>query len=428
MGEYYLEIDPGSPRSRDPQNPDRIVKNEPLKDGSEITCVHEATTTDELLKQVTETTPEIRKLVKEVRKLVKGSVADTINTTRDAIQVNAKSLNRLLERADSIAQDFKKMTGPMPQDVQRIVKNIRVITERTRRLTTDAKDLLRSGKGEVTATGERLRKTLRRIDDAVAKLDEALGKGPGISRDVKGITGDIKKVTGMVAKGRGNLGKFLTDETIAQNVKQTVSDVKTFVSGVTRLKTIVGLRSEYNVMARTLKTYVAIRLQPKANKYYLIELIDDPRGRATTEEVIIREGGPEGPVVSHTSAKTLENKFRFSFMFAKRVDFATFRFGIKESRGGVGLDLHFLGDSLNLTTDLFDFPANDYPRLKFTLSWNFFKRFSVVAGVDDVLNSEGALGAGIGRDYFVGAQLMFNDEDLKTLLMFGGSALGAVGQ
>jgi phospholipid/cholesterol/gamma-HCH transport system substrate-binding protein len=427
MGEYYLELDPGTPRSpnkRDPEGPP--IKNEVLKDGSEITCVHEAATMDELVNQLNKATPEIRKLATEVRGLVKGEITDTVKTTRKAIAVNAKALNRLLERADSIARDFKQMTGPIPRDVRQIVRNIRVITDRTRHLTHDVKDLLQSGKGEVTATGEKLRKTLKRIDDAVAKLDKALTQGPGISRDVRGITKDIKKVTGMVAEGRGNLGKFLTDETIADNVKKTVADVKTFVGGVTRLKTIVGLRTEYNVMARSLKTYVAIRLQPKANKYYLIELIDDPRGRTTSEEVITRQGGPDGPIISHTSTKKLENKFRFSFMFAKRVDFATFRFGIKESWGGVGLDLHFLDDTLNFTTDVFDFSANDYPRLKFTVSWNFFKRFSLVGGVDDVLNSSGALGAGIGRDYFVGAQLVFNDEDLKTLLMVGGSAVGSL--
>jgi len=257
-------------------------------------------------------------------------------------------------------------------------------------------------------------------------LDRTLGKGPAIGRNVKGITKDIKKVTGMVAKGRGNLGKFLTDETIADNVKKTVADVKEFVAGVSRLQTIVGLRSEYNVMARSLKTYVAIRLQPKADKYYLIELIDAPRGRTTAEEVVVRDGGPDGPVTSHTAKKTLENKFRFSFMFAKRVDFATFRFGIKENGGGVGMDLHLIDDNLSLTTDLFDFSANDYPRLKFTLVWGFYKRFSLVAGVDDVLNSKGALGAGVGRDYFVGAQLMFNDKDLKSLLLVAGSALGGL--
>jgi hypothetical protein len=37
-------------------------------------------------------------------------------------------------------------------------------------------------------------------------------------------------------------------------------------------------------------------------------------------------------------------------------------------------------------------------------------------------------GGGIGRDYFVGAQLRFNDEDLKSLLLVGGSAIGAIGR
>ncbi len=427
MGEFQLEIDPGTPTSPDPDNPGGPpIKNARLKDGSQIKCVHEAVSMEALMQELTDTTPEVRKLVTELKKLVKGSLSETVDTAKTAIALNSESLNRLIERADSIAKDFKEISGPIPADVRRIITNIRVVSDQARHLTGDVKDLLTTGKGEVAATGSRLRETLDRLDGAIDKLDRTLGEGPQIGKDVKEITQDIRKVTGMVAEGEGNVGKFLTDDTIVENLKETVHDVKEFVSGISRLQTIVGLRSEYNVMARSLKTYVAIRLQPRADKYYLIELIDDPRGRTQTEEVIVREGGWDGPVVSHTATKTLESKFRFSFMFAKRVDFATFRFGIKENWGGIGTDLHFLNDNLIVTADLFDFSANDYPRLKFSLTWNFYKRFSLVAGVDDVLNSEGALGAGVGRDYFVGAQLMFNDRDLKTLLMFGGGAVGAL--
>ena len=50
---------------------------------------------------------------------------------------------------------------------------------------------------------------------------------------------------------------------------------------------------------------------------------------------------------------------------------------------------------------------------------------AVLAGVDDVINSRPPGGQGsFGRDYYVGAQLMFNDEDLKSLLAVGGSAMG----
>jgi hypothetical protein len=49
-----------------------------------------------------------------------------------------------------------------------------------------------------------------------------------------------------------------------------------------------------------------------------------------------------------------------------------------------------------------------------------------VAGLDDVLNqSRSAAGGGAFFDWFFGLQLIFKDEDLKSMLLFGGSALGA---
>jgi len=55
---------------------------------------------------------------------------------------------------------------------------------------------------------------------------------------------------------------------------------------------------------------------------------------------------------------------------------------------------------------------------------NFWRNLYVLGGVDDILNGQppSALGS-VGRDYYLGAQLMFNDEDLKALLAVGGSAL-----
>jgi hypothetical protein len=48
----------------------------------------------------------------------------------------------------------------------------------------------------------------------------------------------------------------------------------------------------------------------------------------------------------------------------------------------------------------------------------------VVGGVDDFLNRRAKFGTAGGFDWFLGGQLVFNDEDLKSLLLFGGSAAG----
>jgi len=97
-------------------------------------------------------------------------------------------------------------------------------------------------------------------------------------------------------------------------------------------------------------------------------------------------------------------------MFARKLSFVTFRFGIKESTGGIGVDLHFFRDHLSLETDLYDFTSNVYPRLKVAAALRFLRKIYIVGGVDDVLNNE--------RDYFIGAMLRFNDEDLKAVLLF----------
>jgi hypothetical protein len=47
----------------------------------------------------------------------------------------------------------------------------------------------------------------------------------------------------------------------------------------------------------------------------------------------------------------------------------------------------------------------------------------LLGGVDDVFNYVKTQGAAGGFfDWFFGAQLVFNDEDLKSLLLFGGGS------
>jgi phospholipid/cholesterol/gamma-HCH transport system substrate-binding protein len=361
---------------------------------------------------------DLSELVAEVKKLATGPVTDAVQNTNRTISDVGASVNRLVNRLDVIAKDLQPLTATASKDVSAIVKDIRAMTDRLRQ-TVAGTDATKPGLVDrVERIAARLEKSL---DHVAGKVDQA-------ASDVPAITSNVKKITTDVAHGKGLVGTFLTDESLAASVKDTVQDAGRFISGLTGLQTIVGLRSEYNVLANSLKTYVTIRLQPKEDKYYLIELIDDPRGKRSATSTVTRTDDPSKPAVTRTEEVKVTDDFRFSFMFAKRVSFATFRFGIKENTGGLGLDLSFFRDRLTISTDLFDFQANVFPRLKLTASWMFYRRLYLVAGSDDVLNARGHTGAGGGRDYFVGAMLMFNDQDLKSLLLFAGSALTGMGK
>src|SRR4029077_18892084 len=97
------------------------------------------------------------------------------------------------------------------------------------------------------------------------------------------------------------------------------------------LQTVVGLRSDYNFLANTIKSYVELRLQPREDKYYDIELINDPRGLTSITQQTVDTTNPMSAPHYTTITTTTTDSFRFSLQFAKRLGPFTGRFGIKES-------------------------------------------------------------------------------------------------
>ena len=78
--------------------------------------------------------------------------------------------------------------------------------------------------------------------------------------------------------------------------------------------------------------------------------------------------------------------------------------------------------------------------MKLTAAWAVFRNLYILGGIEDMMNTPRSLqvntGGGdtlaqfdhvrVGRDYFLGGMLRFNDEDLAALLTIGGSALAGL--
>lgn len=415
LGDFYLEIDPGTPESPDPLT-NRIVKNEPLKDGEQIRNVIEAVTTTDILVQVNETLPVLRQILLDVRKLTSGPMNEIAESLHRGIDRNSAAAERVLNQLEQISLDVHGLTGgPANQDLQASIHNLREITANVRDIVGD--------ENTTHSAGNKLKNDLDKISVALDSLNHTLG--------------NMARLSDKTAAGKGTVGRLLNDETIANNVEQITEDVGGFVSSITRLQTLVGLRSEYNFVANSLKTYVGIQLQSRPDKFFLIELIDDPRGDRTVQNTFTITDDPSKPQTTHTQTVTNADKFRFSFQIAKKLFLLngrlnlTGRFGIKESTGGIGFDIEAplsavspWTRTLEIKLDLFDFRSNINPRFKIMAALEFYRHIWLVGGVDDILNSSGPGASGlIGRDYFFGAQLTFNDDDLRALLTVGGAAL-----
>ena len=397
LGEYYLEIDPGTPFA--------LVKGQrqemaPLKEGDQITNVREPTGMGELMADIGTMLPILKDILVDVHTLTSGTISDIATNANELIKTNSIVLERLLNRVDRIAANIEGVTSAEAGDAKVAIKNVREITE-------SIKTLVGSSEGEVKETGSAVRGSIVKLQNTVDNLDKTLR--------------NMETITSRLEKGEGTAGRLLADDTIANNVEEITEDAGSFVRGITKLQTIVGLRMEYNFISHTTKEYLSVQLVPRPDKFYLIELVQDPRGfREVTSQVT--NSSATGTTSSTTA--TTSQKLRFTLMLGKRIGPIAGRFGIKESTGGFGVDLYLLDDHLTLSVDVFDTLTNQYPRVKPAVAWSIWKRnLFLVGGADDVVNTNRATaGAGGGYDWFVGGQLVFNDEDLKSLLLFGGSA------
>jgi phospholipid/cholesterol/gamma-HCH transport system substrate-binding protein len=174
---------------------------------------------------------------------------------------------------------------------------------------------------------------------------------------------------------------------------------------------VVSLRSDYQFLASTVKSFVEIRLQPREDKYYSFELVTDPRGKTLIEQVDVVSTNPNDPPQYREIRTVTTNDLRFSLQFAQRMGPFWGRFGIKESSGGIGLDTVLFHDRFELRQDLFGFGERSIPRYRVWTSYEFVPRLWLLGGVDDIFAAD-------RRDYFLGLQLRFDDRDLKSILPF----------
>ena len=201
-----------------------------------------------------------------------------------------------------------------------------------------------------------------------------------------------------IDRGEGTIGKLTKDEKLINEVEGVVEEVSDFVGGIyAACRRSSGLRTDYNFLANTIKSYVELRLQPREDKYYLIELINDPRGQTSFEQTDVDTTNPNDAAALPRSAhRRPRNAFRFSLQFAQtlRSVHRPFRHqgvdGRHRPRHCTCFDNRF-----ELRQDLFGFGEELQPRWRVSLGYEFIQRLWLLGGVDDIFYAT-------RRDYFVG--------------------------
>ena len=417
LGNFYLEIDPGSSESISALG--QATPSKRLVSGSEIVRVVEATSVDMLLRRLDESLPKVdavllsvRDLSEDVRGVVNGPLASVMSRVDSLVQEESGTVSNILERTDRTLARIEDIT----RDIRGVTTdaNVRVknILDNLDKASGEARGLLEVAKLEVEQTGEKLR---NRIDS----FDEVIDPTASVMRKID--------------EEEGTLGRLVNDSTIADNVEDITDDAKGFLGTLFGMQTYVGLRSEFSVLSGLSNHYITIDLQTRPDKFYYIELSKGPRGN---DPIVTLNYNSDTDTWQRNVV--IEDTVRFTFQFAKRYDWLTVRYGMKDSTGGVGFDGAWFDNRLKISADIFSATFDDFPRLKVAAAYEFFGGLYILGGIDDALNRGNEIvpepfadpttpdlfeTIPIGRDYFLGAMLRFNDRDLAALMTVGGSAL-----
>lgn len=422
LGSYYIEIDPGTPTSITARGEE--VKNVRLEDGDQIKHVVEATSPDQLMRRIEESIPKVdsvllsvRDLSEDVRSLVNGPIASMVSRLDTLVQEKSETVESILDRIDRSMARIEGAAGDLREATRD--GQLASIVDNIDQASAEAKDAVASARVEIEQTGAKLR-------EKIDSLDQVINPTASVMQKVDD-------------PDEGTLGRLVGDTTIADNIEDITEDAKGFLGTLFGMQTYVGLRSEYNVRAGMGRFYVTLELHTRPDKFYYIELEKGPRGDYPTVTLVRDED--DG---TWRQQAVIEDKLRFTFQFAKRWDWLTLRYGVKESTGGIGADVQWFDNRLKLSVDVFDATFDQLPRLKVSAAYQLFGFLYVLGGMDEILNPHETLDIDTiddpgevpiqfrefhyGRDYFFGAALRFNDLDLAALLTVGGAVLsGALG-
>jgi len=394
----------------------------------EIHCVQEGTSVAKLLDSMSKISKDIQNVTQDLSTMVSGSqgsikqiianVEKASASLNEAVETGSDKLGAVLDNAQAFTGTLAKVASEDQERYHAIARNIEMASGRLDQVLRSVQQLFGPQDGDVT-------KSITDVRESLARLNRSMEQ--------------VEKVATNIGQGKGVAGKLLADERLGEKLSGTIENVGNFVERLSKTQLNVNLRSEWLLNHGAGKFYASFYILPRPDKYFLFQVVGDPRGLNTQSAQTITSQTPAGTATTTTTTTNVNvSSVEFSAEFAKRLGPAAFRVGLIESSGGAGADLYLLHDSLKISMDIFQFgrppTGSGAPRAKLWADYSIYKYLYATIGMDDFLNSwraghyPGGPKFSFGNDVLIGGGVAFTDDDLKTLFGLAGSALSGIGR
>lgn len=414
FGDSYVEIIPTGGDEGAPTG-------QRLRSGQCLTRVLEGSSTDRMLRAIDDVMPRVTRGLDRLHEVALYGRKWALGTLEDKMLdaerwLDEEHVERPLQKADQALARLEAgatsaantVSGSRPQ-VDRTLDRIQGGIDSARKQMAELTVSLKDGMANVRSGMDGLDKPAADYAELMAAVDEGRGSG-----------------------AQGTLGRLINDPRPADVIEEGTDTVREGTSSFSRFKSWLGLRAEFNVFALAPRFYVTAEVRARTDKFYLVELERDPLGGIPSDQISDATGVPQ-----YYRHQEIHDRIRYTVQFGKTFgNWFQVRGGIKESTFGFGADVLLQEGRLKFSADMFG-SYQKVPRVKLAGALAVFRSIYFVAGIDDALNAPGYLSirkgntdvpiqfdqVRFGRDYFLGAELHFDDADLSMLLRVYGALL-----
>ncbi|MCX5818898.1 MAG: MlaD family protein [Deltaproteobacteria bacterium] len=384
LGEKYVELHPGTHGEAY------------LAAGEQISRTERQADIDKLLNQLGMIADDVRGVTSSLNRVLAGQAGEEAITS---ILTNTKDLTRNLNHV--IVSNEEALRAAL-ENTRQLTGNLNRVVTRNDEKVGQVMDTLKIASREMEKTFA----ALSEITEGVNRGEGTLGqlvKDKTTSEKLNKTLASLEEVTAKINEGRGSIGKLVNDEETVRNLNEGLTGLNRYVNKAEQFRTFLSYRGEYLFDKSDAKSYLDLRIQPKEDKFYILGIVSDPRGRRTTKDVTV--GG-----VTTRSEEWDRDGILFNAQIGKRYKDIVLRGGLLESTGGVGIDYLTLNDKLKLSFEAFGFGRDRRAHLKAGAEYQLFKHLYLSAGWDDFVSDQD------NRSIYGGFAIRFEDDDLKYML------------
>ncbi|MDY6954064.1 MAG: MlaD family protein, partial [Thermodesulfobacteriota bacterium] len=225
LGDRYVEVILGSPQAP------------PLKPGGTIARTVSPANIDSLLKQLS----GIGKDLKNITGPISGALGG---------EEGERSLRLIIQNLRELAETLNQTVQGNEENINRILDNLTVFSRDLREISGTNKEALR---------------------EVVANFRE-------VSQDLGETMVAVKRIADKIDRGEGTIGRLVQEDETVDNINATLTGLNDYLAEKDRFRTYLDYRGEYLVESEDVKSYLSLRIQPKEDKYYMLQVVDDPAG------------------------------------------------------------------------------------------------------------------------------------------------------